>query len=554
MRGCKWLGTALAVALTMAPSAQADTLAGARPAEEMRFPSPDGTMLHADVFRPAHLATDARTPVIIDVGPYFTQEPGGDPTGESPRVVPVQRPLFEMALERGYTVVNVSLRGRGESEGCPDYGGQGEQGDGLAAVRWAKSESWSDGHVAIFGHSYDGYAGLGALSAGAEPDAAVIASPVVSAYPQIWANGIAYFPPMHTGFHYLLGLTPPAGTPDDGWTAMASGPVDADCPTPHLAAELQGDPTSEFWRERDHLSKLQGNTTPLALYASRVDFSAKSDAQQDLWRAFAGPKQGYFAYTPHVSPADAAATGRGVFYEQAIRFLDHHVRGLPASATAQDPAVVVQEGGVGRWRTEHHWPPADVRPAALFIRAGSYQDMPGNKAESGSEPLGLCMAIESKCSPSPVSETGKGSWTFTKPLLAAQHLAGEPTLRVALASSAARVNLFALLYDLDAEGDATLMAHGAARVPGTGEASLRLWPLDWTVAGGHRLGVLLAGSYDFAFLPRYSGATVTVKGGALTLPATSSPRTPNLDGGPSDLIANRTTFRVPAATIVSNGG
>src|SRR3954465_5827445 len=32
---------------------------------------PDGTQLHADVLRPAGLPDDAKTPVILSIGPYF---------------------------------------------------------------------------------------------------------------------------------------------------------------------------------------------------------------------------------------------------------------------------------------------------------------------------------------------------------------------------------------------------------------------------------------------------------------------------------------------------
>ena len=32
---------------------------------------PDGTKLHADILRPAHLPDDAKTPVIVSIGPYF---------------------------------------------------------------------------------------------------------------------------------------------------------------------------------------------------------------------------------------------------------------------------------------------------------------------------------------------------------------------------------------------------------------------------------------------------------------------------------------------------
>src|SRR3954464_11459826 len=102
----------------------------------------DGTKLHADVLRPANLPADAKTPVILSIGPYFNHSgqvgPAGpvedapyDPTAAAG---PSDR-FFDFVngarlMERGYTYVMVDLRGFGGSTGCPDWGGPGEEADG----------------------------------------------------------------------------------------------------------------------------------------------------------------------------------------------------------------------------------------------------------------------------------------------------------------------------------------------------------------------------------------------------------------------------------------
>src|SRR5882724_7465273 len=50
---------------------------------EAYFPSADhsGVELHADVLRPANLSTDAKTPVILAVGPYFSHAGQTGPEG-----------------------------------------------------------------------------------------------------------------------------------------------------------------------------------------------------------------------------------------------------------------------------------------------------------------------------------------------------------------------------------------------------------------------------------------------------------------------------------------
>ena len=136
------------------------------------FPSTDGVKLHADILRPKDLPADAKTPVILSIGPYFNHSgqtgPAGpvedaayDPVGP-PRPV---RPLQDFVdgaklMERGYTFVMVDLRGFGGSTGCLDWGGPGEQADVVNAVEWAASQPWSTGKVGMYGKSYDGVTGL----------------------------------------------------------------------------------------------------------------------------------------------------------------------------------------------------------------------------------------------------------------------------------------------------------------------------------------------------------------------------------------------------------
>src|SRR5215217_9172273 len=130
------LAAALA-ALCAAPTAiAADVPAGAT-WSEATIDSTDGVKLHADVLSPSHLPADARTPVILSIGPYFNHSGQVGPAGpiEDADYDPVGPPgpsdrfkdFVEGAklMERGYTFVMVDLRGFGGSTGCLDWGGPG---------------------------------------------------------------------------------------------------------------------------------------------------------------------------------------------------------------------------------------------------------------------------------------------------------------------------------------------------------------------------------------------------------------------------------------------
>src|ERR1700755_3460405 len=81
----------------------------------------DGTKLHADVMRPADLPADAKTPVILSIGPYFNHSGQTGPAGpaEDTPYTPVgdagpSSRFYDyiegaQVLQHGYTWVQVDL-------------------------------------------------------------------------------------------------------------------------------------------------------------------------------------------------------------------------------------------------------------------------------------------------------------------------------------------------------------------------------------------------------------------------------------------------------------
>src|SRR5688500_14889219 len=117
-RAVGWALAAVSLALLVSP-ASADPLPAGAEHSEAYFPSADGTLLHADVYRPA--GHRRKVPVILLVSPYtstFLTEEGA--------AVNYETFLSEGdVFRRGYAWVQVSLRGVGGSGGCSDMGGKG---------------------------------------------------------------------------------------------------------------------------------------------------------------------------------------------------------------------------------------------------------------------------------------------------------------------------------------------------------------------------------------------------------------------------------------------
>jgi uncharacterized protein len=524
---------AFAGLLLLAGPAAADAPPAGSVWTEATFPSQDGTRLHADVFRPAAPAgRPVRLPVMLVVTPYLSPPE----TDGGPPVLRWYRTLYERAIARGYAVAQVSLRGSGKSAGCGDFGGPREQSDVAAAIEWAAGQPWSTGAVGMAGHSYDGYAAMvGLAQRAAALRAVVVMGPAVDLYRGVFMNGVGYVQSPATASYYQgLSLLNPAAGRDPACAAAVVGP------------SRDRDHATAFWRARDVSARAAGATVPTfwahGFLDGRDDFSAvRPDNFLDVWSKLEGPRRAWFGQFPHVVPGERNTwdepepVGRDDFVDQAIAWLDAHVKGDGRAAGT----VLVQEGATGGWREEPTWPPASSGSAVLELAPGVYADGPGNKAEHDAGER-CATGVRARCNPG--SRTGRGTWTFSRPLSRALHLAGAPRLEVGV-SGGSRV--VALVYDVDEENRATLLTRGAALTGPAEEAKLAfdLYPQDWRIEAGHRIAVLLSGSDDFYFEPGDSGEQVEVVGGRLTLPLVPGSGRPAA-GDPSRAVVERTTFGV----------
>jgi hypothetical protein len=530
--------TALALLLVAPPGAAGSVPAGARwHADSIR--SPDGTRLHLDVFRPAR---GGRTPVILIPSRYFAT--GSDPA-ENPKMLDYYDDLHARAYRRGYSVVQLTPRGYGKSEGCTDWRGPGERADVIAAIRWAATRPWSTGKVGTYGLSYDGALQVAALSRRVPGYAAAvpIGAPT-SAYRGFYMRRVRYQPfaalsPPDTSLYVF----PPAdpGAVDTALLASESRLQNPGCPAEHVNW-TDPDPRAPYWRARDYEARVASTRVPTMWSQSAIDWSVHPDGLSALWPRLRGPKRLWLGQHPHLVPSEwerghPEIVGRRGWTAEVFRFLDRHLKG---KRPAPDPPVVVQEGSAGRWRAESAWPPRDARRATIRVLPGAYTDGPGNKGEP------YCTRLEAHCVP---GRPGNGSWTLTPPLPHDAHVGGVARLRVKVKPSPLGSNVIALLYDVDRAGRAALVTRGAALARGAGRVDLELYSQDWRLRRGHRLGLLLAGSDDWWFEPGRSGAQVAVAGGCLRVPFLRYRRSRFLSGGPSQAIRQRTTFRIPAATL-----
>jgi predicted acyl esterase len=510
----------------------------------------DGTKLHADVLRPANLPASAKTPVILSIGPYFNHSgqtgPAGPvedtpftPTGEAG---PSAR-FFDFIngaklMEKGYTWVQVDLRGFGGSSGCLDWAGPGEQADVKAAVEWAAGQSWSTGKVGMYGKSYDGVTGL--LGIAQQPrglSAVVSQEPVYDLYRYLYMNRVRFLNSLATPALYdAIAGTP--GTTGDTLAYNLNALNDTSrpgCPVLNWLDQQNSDHGAAYWKPRDLIAATRGKTTPLFLTQGFIENNTKPDGAWDLYNGMAGPKRAWFGMWDHVRGNDADASGRLLmgrkgWFDETMRFYDRYLKG---ATVADDPANAVETSD-GTWRAEESWPPADSAPVDTALNGGSYTDDGQNNGTG--------------------SGSGTGIWTISPRLTEDAHFAGVPKVSVDVASAPDRANLVADVYDIDSGLNATLISRGAYLLSGNELASFDLYGDDWKIPAGHRVGVLVTSSNAEWWQHVPTLGTVAVRDARISLPYLHCTRTATIQGDPSvklESYKSEAPFALDAATVAA---
>jgi hypothetical protein len=492
--------------------------------------------LHADVLRPKGLKETDKTPVILSIGPYFGH--AEDPTAPNLTATPPSDRFDDLleggtVFERGYTVVYVDLRGFGASAGCNDFGGRGEQIDAKRAVEWAASQPWSTGKVGMWGKSYDGWTQVMALDEKPKGLAAtVIQSPIIDGYRTLYQAGVHY----NLGWYITPGLyqaydvMPPTTNDNLDYLLQYVQGTNPACYAQNIAMQnssVDHDDPAGFWAERD-LVNARGSDVPTLWSHGFLDANTKPDNFLSVWETLTGPTRAWFGQYDHVRGNEADLVGRDGFLNEAMKWLDRYVKGDTSVDVNADPRTEIQEGN-GRWRAEEQWPPADAGLRVLPVRAGTYTDDDSNTASNA-------------------GEASNGIWTFTQPAAHTMHIAGLIKAKLEVVSpSAPRANLVALLYDVAPDNTATYITRGAIAIKPSAEPQaleFELYPNDYRVEAGHRLGVFVSGSDESWYTPPHSQSEVEVRSGSVQVPFLKYERSRFLEGSEAAAMANRPTTTI----------
>ncbi|MFG2004420.1 CocE/NonD family hydrolase [Spirillospora sp. NPDC048911] len=501
------------------------------------FPSSDGSgvVLHADVLRPANLPANAKTPVILSVGPYFahagqTGPEGWDQVGPSARF----RDFIDGAhlMARGYTFVMVDLRGFGGSTGCLDWVGPGEQADVRAAIKWAAGRPWSTGKVGMYGKSYDAVTGLVGNNLKLRSLKAVVAQePVWDMYNYLFSNKVPR--PNVTGTpaaYNSIATIPPMTGDSDRYKANAQYEQShPQCLSDNITNNNDPEPRSAYWRARDLAAQAAGTSTPLFVTQGFIEPNTKPEDMAQYLGNHRGRERGWLGQWEHVRGNDTDANGRLLqgragWFDEVMRFYDQYLRGAHPSVT--DPPYAVEDS-LGRWRAQRTWP---VTTTSYRARLSSDQYVDDGGASAAAAP-GADAAdrgrwdMERAPRIEPLSSAEKNAakqadaaassfWTWSTPAPRAVRLTGTPRITLNVSTSG---NVMTRLWDVAPDGTATMFDENVALLERGGRISFDLKSTDWTFQQGHRLGVQVGTISSTGWLDVPSGHTIKVSGARLAL-------------------------------------
>lgn len=354
----------------------------------------DGTPLETTVFVPdlSALPKNVRAPVVLVSEGYagscaaFILRAAGEPclpASDSDEIYNgLRRVNIKSLVEAGYAVAYVNVRGTGASGGCYDHGGPDQQMDMVAVVENLAARDWSNGRVAMYGHSWGGWTPF--MAAVHAPDAlrtivasGIITNPYLFSYTPEGAvlggvNSI-FFNSLGT-----FGFAPPlGGGVERGAAAYVDVFAERVCPevlktlTEAQVGQKTGIRNGEFWETR-RLAKDFGTVTASVLVAHGIN-DGHHFQYDTVWQALPDDidKRMILGQWGHELPPSSFLNNATFAddWEEDILFpwLDHYLKGRGNGSDLRLGTVDYQAQGSNEWRTSTVWPPADRTEEVLYF-------------------------------------------------------------------------------------------------------------------------------------------------------------------------------------------
>jgi putative CocE/NonD family hydrolase len=456
---------------------------GAAITQDVRVTMSDGVRLAVDVIRPAAengAPANGRFPVVLTQTPY---NKAGALSFRS-----------DYLVTRGYVQVVADVRGTGASEGTWHSFDDREQRDGGELVRWAATQPWSDGRVALHGTSYGAINQF--LTAEQQPGYVRAMFPIVpmaDSYRDISSTGGAVntsFIPLWLGLVTSLGLLPPTYSGSDPVGAATAvvghaGGVGSFQLNAVASAMTGGDQAYDgpFYRQRSPIENVDRVRVPTFVVGGWSDlFQRGEPLLYQRLRANGVPSRLLMGPWTHLAAGTGAglpAPGVPTLDELELRWFDHYARGVADPGLDRDVApVTYYRLGEAKWRTAGSWPPAGTAYRTLPLGGVATPGTPGALGVSGATgsdtllpgPLaGACSRSSTQWTSGAGDDAGCDNdnratdaqgIAYDLPVTTPLALAGPVAARLFVSSNARDALLTARLEDVAPDGTSTQLTAG----------------------------------------------------------------------------------------------
>ena len=367
-------------------------------------------------------------------------------------------PLFydNYFVPRGYAVVLLDMVGTSNSTGCPVTGGSPDHLSAVVGIDWLNGKrkgydkdgnevvaAWHNGRTGMIGKSYDGTLANGAASTGVEGLSTIVPISAISSwYDYTRSNGV-----ITRGNSYPSFLS----------NTVTDPPRRAHCAAVRATlAMTDGDETGDytpFWAERDY-NPDAGNVQASVFVVHGVqDDNVMPDHFSKWWNALPSSvaKKLWLTRTGHIDPFDFR---RAEWVSTLHRWFDHELQGVRNDVLTEPLADV--EYAADDWRTFTRWP-IDARQEVTLKLLADTPTTAGSLV-LGPPPTPNLPRVhqtivdqptlsENTAISNPTTVTTFRRVFLSGPLEAPVHISGIPVVRVRASVNATDTNFGAVLVD-----------------------------------------------------------------------------------------------------------
>lgn len=329
----------------------------------------DGVELSADIYRPDD---GGRYPAVLLRTPYVKN---GEP----------QLRIGRYFAARGYALVYVDVRGRGNSDGAfVPYRNDGR--DGYDAIEWCAAQPWADGNVGTMGGSYLGrIQWLAALER--PPHLRAMSVSVCPSDPFVeWPTGITT--PMHMCWIHLTSGRTMQNLDAVDWMRvyehlpLATMDEVAGRHSEQWREEMRHEGLDDYWRAICYQDKFDQIDLPVLHISGWYDDEqigtplnyrgmaahAPSAAARAGQRLLMGPWGHRVGDVSKLGEVDFGASAQIDLPAVQLRWFDRWLKGAQ-NGVSEEPPVRIFVMGENRWRDEREWPLARAQVTRLYLHS-----------------------------------------------------------------------------------------------------------------------------------------------------------------------------------------